>query len=254
LATLATNRVAWPRATDLLRDDLASDEAFNRSRERRRADLLVHLALLQFPGAPKYRTLPKSIQADIKAFFRSNTAAQKEGRRLLFAAGDRAAVKSNIETAINSKLGGLRGDRWFRFRASTLPQLPSLLRVLVGCAEVLQGGVDACDFVDVDIEAPRISMVICDDIEQMIPFVIESVTVDLARLKVSANKFEAYTVPLYFKSRFLSPDDDLYDGQVEHEKALKGTGLFQPGTPEPAWIKVRSALDRGVWSRCLSKS
>jgi hypothetical protein len=39
--------------------------------EARRQDLLVHLALVQVPGAPKYKTLPSSNQPDVKVFFRN---------------------------------------------------------------------------------------------------------------------------------------------------------------------------------------
>jgi DNA phosphorothioation-associated putative methyltransferase len=166
VAALATNRVAWPRAIEILREDLEGDETFARSRATRHNDLLVHLALMQFPGAPKYRSLPRSFQADIKAFFRSHSAAHEEGRRLLFAVADKAGIRQDVELALAAQLGGLRGNHWFRFRSSTLSRLPSRLRVLVGCAEVLQGGVEACDFVDIDLEAPRIMMVTCDDIDQ----------------------------------------------------------------------------------------
>ena len=242
VAALATNRVAWPRVLEFLREELKDDETFAQRHETRRNDLLVHLALTQFPGSPKYRSLPKSIQADIKAFFRNHAAAQEEGRRLLFATGDRAKIRQDVEAALTAPLGAMRGDRWFRFRSSTLPRLPSRLRVLVGCAEVLQGGVDACDFVDIDTEAPRIAMVTCDDVESLIPFVVESVTVDLARQKVSANKHDPYAAPVYFKSRFLPPDDEAHDRQIAGEQILVSTGLFEPGGPEPSWQSIEAAL------------
>ena len=89
---LAELRVGWPRALDALREDLSADEAFAEAGRGRREDLLVHMALQQFPGSPKYRTLPRSIQADIKAFFGSQATALLEARRLLFSAGDRAAI------------------------------------------------------------------------------------------------------------------------------------------------------------------
>jgi hypothetical protein len=106
----------------------------------------------------------------------------EEGRKLLFAAGDCAGVRKDAEAAVAEGLGGMRGGKTFRFRARTLPRLPSRLRVMVGCAEVLQGGVDAGDFVDIDLEAPRVTMITCDDVEQPIPFIVERVTVDLGRL------------------------------------------------------------------------
>jgi DNA phosphorothioation-associated putative methyltransferase len=240
--TLATARVAWPRALDLLRADLADDENFVTAGEIRRGDLLVHLALAQFPGSPTYRSLPRAIQRDIKAFFKSHADAQQQGRRLLFATGDRAGVKADVDVAVSSHFGGMRSERWFRFRSSALPRLPLRLRVLVGCAEVLQGGVDACDFVDIDLEHARISMVTCDDVENAVSFVTETVTVDLARLKVSANRPDQNTAPIYFKSRFLELDDDLRTRQIAWEASLMETGLFVPGSPEPSWPAVKSVL------------
>jgi DNA phosphorothioation-associated putative methyltransferase len=242
VATLASNRVAWSSALELLREELKDDESFSHCHETRRNDLLVHLALMQFPGSPKYRSLPKSIQVDIKAFFRNHAAAQEEGRRLLFAAGDRAKIRQDVEAALTVPLGAMRRNRWFRFRSSALPRLPQRLRVLVGCAEVLQGGVEACDFVDIDIEAPRVAMVTCDDIESLVPFVVESVTVDLARQKVFAHKHDPYAAPVYFKSRFLPPDDEVRGRQIAGEQILVSTGLFEPGGPEPSWQSIERAL------------
>lgn len=242
LNELTKSRISWSRTAELLRGQLADDKDFNRCRETRRNDLLVHIALTQFPGSPKYRTLPKSIQLDIKAFFQSNAAAQEEGRRLLFAAGERAGVQKDIEYSVGERLGGIRNDRWFRFRSSALQRLPPRLRVLVGCAEVLQGGVEACDFVDIDLQAPRIVMVTCDDIDNAISFLTETITVDLNRLKVSANKVEPFSTPIYFKSRFLPPDDELILRALAFEDALAATGLFKPGTPTPPWPVVQAAL------------
>ena len=246
VAALAANQVAWPRLLEFLREELKDDETFAQCHETRRNDLLVHLALTQFPGSPKYRSLPKSIQADIKAFFRNHAAAQEEGRRLLFAAGDRVKIRQDVEAALAVPLGAMRGNRWFRFRSSTLPRLPHRLRVLVGCAEVLQGGVEACDFVDIDIEAARIAMVTCDDIESLIPFVVESVTVDLARQKVSANKQERYVAPVYFKCRYLAFDDALRERDAAAEEVLVTTGLFRESDREPPWEMVKAALRFGV--------
>jgi DNA phosphorothioation-associated putative methyltransferase len=242
LRVLTKHRLSWPRAASLLLSQLAADELFARSRASRRNDLLVHLALTQFPGSPKYRTLPKSIQSDIKAFFQNNAAAQEEGRRLLFASGDRAGVADDIKRAIADHLGNLRNNRWFRFRSTILQRLPSRLRVLVGCAEILQGGVEACDFVDIDLQAPRIMMVACDDIDSRISFVAETVTVDLNRLKVTANKIEPFSAPIYFKSQFLTRDDPLLQQALQIERALLATDLFTPGAPPPQWHTVQMAM------------
>jgi hypothetical protein len=87
-------------------------------------------------------------------------------------------------------------------------------------------------------------MITCDHVEQPIPFIVERVSVDLGRLRVSADRRDPQSTPVYFKSRFLSPDDELRAGQQEIEAALLSTGLFQPGLAEPAWDLVRPALNR----------
>jgi DNA phosphorothioation-associated putative methyltransferase len=242
LAGLSTEQVAVHRVLEALRDDLVGDREFERSAQLRREDLLVHLALTQVPGAPKYKTLPPRLQSDIRAFFRSHTVGLEESRRLLFAAGDRAGVRNDAEAAAAAGLGGIRAERSFRFRSTALPRLPPRLRVLVGCAEVLQGGVDAADFVDIDLEAPRVTMVVCDNVEQPVPFIVERVRVDLGRLKVSADRREPQSTPVYFKSRYLPADDELRRDQEQFETLLAATGLFEPGHPEPSWEKVQPAL------------
>lgn len=244
IEALRAHRTAWPRAIEVLREDLAADDTFYESAATRRNDLLVHLALMQFPGAPSYRSLPKSLQADIKAFFRSHSSALGEGRRTLFAAGDRGALRHDIRDAVANRLGGMRGDHWFRFRSTILHRMPRRIRVLVGCAEVLQGGVDACDFVDVDLNGARIAMLTCDDLEIFVPSIVERVTVDLARQKVSANKFEPYEAPLYFKSRYLPPDEQTSADQAEFEESLTRTGLFRSDHGDPPWSKVKAALNK----------
>jgi DNA phosphorothioation-associated putative methyltransferase len=246
LEIFATHRVGWSRAIGLLRDDLSADEEFARVAEDRKQDLLLHLALSQVPGAPKYKSFPKSIQADIRAFFRSHAAALEEGRRLLFAAGDRTAMRVDAEAAAANHLGGFRGEKSFRFRAEVLPRLPARLRVMVGCAEVLQGGVEAADFVDIDLQSSRVTMVTCDNVERPIPFIIERVTVDLGRLKVSVDRPEP--IPLYFKSKFLPEGDKLLEGQAEVEAALSATGLFEAGLAEPRWDKLAPVL-KGILGR-----
>jgi DNA phosphorothioation-associated putative methyltransferase len=241
-AALTTARIPWSRTLDALREDLAADEAFATTAQARREDLLVHFALMQFPGSPKYRSLPQSIQTDIRSFFGSHSAVQEESHRLLFAAGDRPGIRADAEAAVAAGLAGMRGDRYIRFRPSALPRLPARLRVLVGCAEVLQGGVEACDFVEINLEAPRIKMIICDDVERTIPFVVENIRVDLGRLKVSMDRREPETTPIYFKSRYLPRDDPERERQAPIEAAMTATGLFPPDAPEPPWQDARKAL------------
>jgi hypothetical protein len=63
--------------------DLFEQEQLAAAAAARREDLLVHFAMLLFPGAPRYTTLPRCIQRDVKAFFGSHATAIEEARRLM---------------------------------------------------------------------------------------------------------------------------------------------------------------------------
>lgn len=239
---LEAARVSWSRIHETLREDLASDNSFAEAARARREDLLVHLALQQFPGSPKYRSLPQSLQIDLRTFFGGNSTAQAEGRQALFAAGDRAGVRADAVASAEAGLGGMRRGRRLRFISTILARLPWRLRVLVGCAEVLQGGVAACDFIDVDLESSRVSMITCDNADLPVPRIVERVRVDLGRLKVSVERREPTASPIYFKSRFLPRDDDRRPAQESFEKELMATGLFENEDDDPDLEAVVAAL------------
>jgi hypothetical protein len=97
--------------------------------------------------------------------------------------------------------------------------------------------------VDIDIETPRIAMVTCDAIASLVPFIVESVTEDLARQKVSAKKNTSLLLRRsIFKCRYLALDDALRERQAAAEAVLVATGLFRQRDHEPPWEIVKAAL------------
>jgi hypothetical protein len=85
-------------------------------------------------------------------------------------------------------------------------------------------------------------MITCDDIDRHIPFIVERTQVDLGRLRVSTDRLEPETMPVYFKSRFMPADDPGRDRQLAFEATMSATGLFQPSEREPEWSKVKPRL------------
>jgi hypothetical protein len=85
-------------------------------------------------------------------------------------------------------------------------------------------------------------VVTCDDPSQPVPFVVEKLHIDLARLKVVADRRAPGTSPIYFKSRYLLRDQPDLGEQAEFESKLWSTGLFNDGRPEPKWPEVQAAL------------
>lgn len=222
MESLQAARVSYARAAEkcLQQFDRVDLEASGTSR---REDLLVHFALTLFPGAPRYATLPRSIQRDVRFFLGSHAAALAEAESILFSAGNPDAIRAGVKAAVDAELGGMRDEHTFRFHTSTLNRLPAVLRVLVGCAGVLQGGVEAADFVDVKLGVPRLSILTCDDIDKPLPLIVEKIRVDLGRLRVRAERSTGMV--LYLKSRFLPRDHTNIDQQQAFDAALLGAGL-----------------------------
>ena len=60
--------------------------------QRRKEDLLVYLALARFGKRPKLGELPRTLRADMKAFFGTYAKACRLADELLFRAGDPTAI------------------------------------------------------------------------------------------------------------------------------------------------------------------
>ena len=232
LARLQAARVSAARAAEVCLGRFGG-KALEAAARTRREDLLVHFALTLFPGAPRYATLPRSIQRDVKAFLGSHAAALADAKALLFSAGRPEAVRAGVDIALEAGLGGMRDDRTFRLHVPSLNRLPAVLRVLVGCAGVLQGGVEAADFVDIKLDGPRLSIITCDDAAKPLPAIMERIRVDLGRLRIRSERPEG--LMLYLKSRYLALDDPDRGQQALFDRAVLDTKLVdEQGRGPPA--------------------
>ena len=232
LARLQAARMSAARAAEVCLGQF-DGEALEAAARTRREDLLVHFALTLFPGALRYATLPRSIQRDVKAFLGSHASALADAKALLFSAGRPEAVRAGVDAALGAGLGGMRDDRTFRLHVPSLNRLPAVLRVLVGCAGVLQGGVEAADFVDIKLDGPRLSIITCDDAAKPLPAIMERTRVDLGRLRIRSERPEG--LMLYLKSRYLASDDPDREQQALFDRAVLDTKLVdEHGRGPPA--------------------
>lgn len=106
---------------------------------RARENLIVYLGLAGFAGRPRMKSMPLSLQKDIRDLFGSYRMAITEADRLLFSLGDDAELdRISRETSV----GKVLPDALY-FHTSLVPQLSPFLRLYVGCGEVLLGTVNA---------------------------------------------------------------------------------------------------------------
>ena len=243
--------VSPTRATGLCLSDLFNQADLAAAAADRREDLLVHFALTVFPGAPRYTSLPKSIQRDLKTLFGGHAAALHLARELLFSVGKPGAALAAAEAAVAAGLGAWRGEGTFRFHGPALNRLPAVLRVLVGCAGVLRGGAEGADFIDIKLEGPRVAFIACVDAAARLPVVSERTRVDLGRLRATVDRPEGMVV--YLKGRFLPADAPGRPEQVAFDDRLLLSGAVSadgrgPGLPELRDFLRRKRSDQGVES------
>jgi DNA phosphorothioation-associated putative methyltransferase len=114
-------------------------EAFEGSREQRRADILTFLALhpLHRTRPPKFSALLPDVQADVRSIFGSYSKAQDEARQFLFMLGNPDAMRLASMSSTVGKV--LPTDLYVHTSAEY--ELPALLRVQLEAAKRLVGEV-----------------------------------------------------------------------------------------------------------------
>ena len=165
---------------------------WDRLRQERSIDLLVHLALAHFHGRSRFGELPRPMQLDVRAFFPSYRQACDQADRLLFAAGNAGAVDLAARAAT---VGKLTGNALY-VHVSALSHLPALLRIYEGCARAYIGTVEGANVVKLARRQPQVSYLSYPDFKaQGHPALDSSVVVALDRLRVSQHTYSGSDNP-----------------------------------------------------------
>lgn len=219
---LAQANVSAVRALTYCAQTVASDENLRRIGSARREDLLVHFALSFFPGAPRYSSLPRAIQLDVRTFFQNHTGMLAEARKLLFSLGDGSSVAQALRVAVEQGLGGRRGVK-VRFVASALPRLPAALRLVIGCGEILDPDLATADFFDIYPDGARVRGLWCEDAGSATPVLTEMADIFFGRLKAHRRNREGEVI--YDKGGFMLFDDPKRQKQLEVDQRLRDLGV-----------------------------
>jgi DNA phosphorothioation-associated putative methyltransferase len=150
--TEVRERVGTPRQAFQIVRAVTDEERWDRARLRRYEQLLVYLALSRFRRRPKFSELPDSLRFDMKEFFGSYKAACQQADRALFAIGDQERIADGVRaTSVGKKVSGS-----LYVHVSAMGLLPTVLRVLEGCARELLGTVPDATVVRFDRDRPRV--------------------------------------------------------------------------------------------------
>jgi len=194
--------------------------------DERRNDLIVYLALGRFPRRLAFSSLPTVVQRDIKALFKTYKRACTEGDKLLFAAGNMESVNS---ACANAPFGKLMPTALY-VHASSLNQLPGVLRVYEGCARVLAGMVEGTTVIKLRRQEPKISYLSYPSFdEEAHPCLTTSVRVDLRSFHLKYRDFTESADPpvLHRKEEFVPEDYPNRGTFAALTQAEEAAGLYQ---------------------------
>jgi DNA phosphorothioation-associated putative methyltransferase len=220
---------------------LASAEEWQRVAAARHHDLLVYLALAKFGRRPRWSDVPPTLQLDIKAFFGSYGAAQRDADTLLFGAGDRTIIEDACRT---SAVGKFTPTALY-VHESALTHLAPLLRIYEGCARVIIGRVAGANVIKLHHREPRISYLSYPDFDRVAhPALHESFSVHLQTFRVSHRRLAESSNPpiLHRKEQFVTPEYPLRDRFAKLTAAEERRGLYA----NPEFIGTRNGWEQAL--------
>ena len=214
--------------------------------DRRRIDVLVHLALRQFDGDYMMKDLPKSSQYDVRTFFQSFKKANLLASKLLFSAGSLDAIQLACRS---SSVGKLTPSALY-IHKEALHLVPALLRVYEACARRIVGEIEEANLVKLHRDAKMVSYLSYPDFwENPHPPLASSFSVNLVEQKFDFRKYSnrKNRPILHRKETFISPSHPHYDKFSNLSIEEENVGLFQNPEligHEEAWRKIMA--DKGL--------
>lgn len=200
------------------------EETLQKVFELRRNDLQVYLALSNFRKKVPSRHLPEGLRLDIKTFLGGHRQAIEESQALLFSAGN----PELITRLCDETPFGFLDQQALYIHGSLVQELHPVLRIYVGCAEVLYGDLRDVDIIKIHKRSGKVSLLKYDDFEgKPLPKLQERIKINLRRQSIEV--FDRRPVDkqemLYFKERYVAKDHPKRAMWEEFSKRLHDIGL-----------------------------
>jgi DNA phosphorothioation-associated putative methyltransferase len=199
-------------------------EVFEKARATRRNDLLVYLASANLRRRIPLTQLPKSIQVDVRNFFGSYQRGLEEGLKLLYSAAD----PNTIQLACDDSSIGWQDEGSLYIHAELVSKLPIVLRVYVACAELLFGSASQADLVKLHKSSGKVTFLTYRDFDRSIlPELTTRSKVNLRTGTVDVYEHSGQGQLLYFKERFLDPNDPRQESLTGLHQRLRWAGVSE---------------------------
>ncbi len=220
-AALSAKRVSVERALRQCSEtfDVSALDLVARARIE---DLIVHGALSLFPGAPKYASLPASIQRDIRHFHGGAGALAATAKANLEEMRDPELLAEAFSQAVSRGTANMFNGK-LRFCSEMSARLPYRLRILLGCAELVEAGFSQVDAVEIDSDPGFLRGYVVNDMTSALPTLSQVVNVDLKKARAWRTTVDDGF--LYLKSTFMASDNPGLQKQAGIDRKLIESGI-----------------------------
>lgn len=196
--------------------------------ETTKEDVLVYLALARLRNESVLSTMPDELKNIIKKYLGNNIRAIAESRKLLAAIAQPGLARELCEKSDM----GIQDDEAMWIHTSLIRKLDPSLRVYIGCSSFFFGDSAAADIIKIHKNSSKITYYLYDDFEnKLLPEMHDRIKVDLSRQKVDHFDHRKHNKPevLFFKERFVSPEDSRYDQWKNFSLHLQEKGIKPRG-------------------------
>ena len=195
----------------------------------RTEDLKLFFAMQQFGKKAPYKSLEQRLQRDIKTFFGDYRTAQLSGFQLLKDAADSEKIKFACNYAVENGLGYLEDGRALQLHIELIDRLPIILRAYISCGLVLYDSISEFQLVKIHAESGKLTFLKYDDFETgPLPLLCKRIKINIRLQDYDVFDYEEPTFPkpyLFFKSRYLSEEQETYAKQQSFDEQLENLGL-----------------------------
>lgn len=205
-------------------------------------DVLTYLALARIRNESVLSSMPVVLKETVKKHLGNNIRAIAESRKLIAAMAQPGIVKKACEeTAF-----GFQDDEAIWIHTSLIGKLDPVLRVYIGCSSFFFGNPALADIVKIHKNSSKITYYLYDDFENKhLPEMHDRIKVDLSRQKADHFDHRNHRKPevVYFKERFISPDDSRYNLWKDFSRHLESRGISPEGIHTEQNNRLREVLD-----------
>lgn len=195
----------------------------------RTEDLKLFFAMQHFGKKAPYKSLEQRLQRDIKTFFGDYKTAQLSGLQLLKDAADSEKIKSACIYSAENGLGYLEEGRALQLHIDLTDRLPIILRAYISCGLVLYESITEFQLVKIHAESGKLTFLKYEDFDTSpLPLLSKRIKINIRMQDYDVFDYEEPTFPkpyLFFKSRYLSEEQEAFAEQQSFDEQLANVGL-----------------------------